>query len=377
MVGFCLAILIHFSGINTIIDYAPSIFRAAGWEIDAALFSTFIVGLTNFSLTIVSFWIIDRYGRRPSLHCRIVGHGGGAACFDGGGIEWALPRTDRPGPDSQLSGVFLLVYRASLLDARTRDFPNNIRGTAMTVPVLTQWVANALVVLFSPYAFNRIGKSGHVWISCDHGARAGSVYVVFRAGNQEHAAGRDRGLLDKADIRANACGCFHASKRDKEDAMAKGVITDADVEAYRKDGFVLVRGMLDGEEIGLLGRAAREDRVLDQHSFGRADGEGGTVRLSLWNHPTDTIYGMVARSESIVGSAEKILEGEVYHYHSKMIMKDPRVGGAWTWHESHVPFDALGSRISATNRRRSSRARFSMASTGVSRRRSRCSECWA
>lgn len=38
-------------------------------------------------------------------------------------------------------------------------FPNSIRGTAMTVPVLTQWVANALVVLFFPYAFNRIGKA--------------------------------------------------------------------------------------------------------------------------------------------------------------------------------------------------------------------------
>jgi MFS family permease len=38
-------------------------------------------------------------------------------------------------------------------------FPNNIRGTAMTVPVLTQWVANALVVLFFPFAFNRIGKA--------------------------------------------------------------------------------------------------------------------------------------------------------------------------------------------------------------------------
>ncbi len=36
--------------------------------------------------------------------------------------------------------------------------PNRIRGTAMTVPVLTQWVANAVVVLFFPYAFNRIGK---------------------------------------------------------------------------------------------------------------------------------------------------------------------------------------------------------------------------
>ena len=112
-------------------------------------------------------------------------------------------------------------------------------------------------------------------------------------------------------------------------------LSDGDVRTYRQDGYVVVKGLLDGEEVGLLSRAAREDRVLDQHSFGRADGEGGTVRLSLWNHPTDTIYGMVARSQSIVGSAEKILEGEVYHYHSKMIMKDPKVGGAWTWHQDY------------------------------------------
>jgi ectoine hydroxylase len=117
--------------------------------------------------------------------------------------------------------------------------------------------------------------------------------------------------------------------------MAKGVIKQDEVKAYENDGFVLVRGMLDEEEIGLLSRAAREDRVLDQHSFGRADGEGGTVRLSSWNHPGDTIYGMIARSDSIVGSAEKLLGGEVYHYHSKMIMKDARVGGAWAWHQDY------------------------------------------
>ena len=38
-------------------------------------------------------------------------------------------------------------------------FPNHIRGTAMTVPVLTQWVANAFVVLLFPLAFHRLGKS--------------------------------------------------------------------------------------------------------------------------------------------------------------------------------------------------------------------------
>jgi len=117
--------------------------------------------------------------------------------------------------------------------------------------------------------------------------------------------------------------------------MAAKLLTQEDLRQYREDGFVLVRGMLSGDEIELLGRTARQDRVLDQHAMGRADGEGGTVRLSLWNHPTDTIYGAVARSESMVSMAEQILEGEVYHYHSKMIMKDAKVGGAWAWHQDY------------------------------------------
>jgi hypothetical protein len=119
------------------------------------------------------------------------------------------------------------------------------------------------------------------------------------------------------------------------EGMPKGVISDQDVSAYHQDGYVLVPGMFDEVESGLLAAAARHDRELDQHSYGKNDGEGGTVRLSLWNHPTDTIYGMVARSKSIVASAEKLLDGEVYHYHSKMIMKDARIGGAWTWHQDY------------------------------------------
>jgi ectoine hydroxylase-related dioxygenase (phytanoyl-CoA dioxygenase family) len=117
--------------------------------------------------------------------------------------------------------------------------------------------------------------------------------------------------------------------------MAKGPISDDRLGEYHENGFVLVRNQLDQEETELLRRAAKEDRQLDQHSFGRGDGEGGTVRLSLWNHPGDTLYGMIARSESLVNSAEKLLGGEVYHYHSKMVMKDAKVGGAWTWHQDY------------------------------------------
>lgn len=158
-VSFGLAILIHVSGINVVIDYAPAIFRSAGWKIDAALFSTFIVGLTNLVFTLVSFWIIDRYGRKPLYIIGSIGMTSVLAILTA--VSW--------------SGFFhgwivlvlVLAYLAFFASCIgpvfwtlvPEMFPNHIRGTAMTVPVLTQWIANAAVVLFFPLAFNQIGKS--------------------------------------------------------------------------------------------------------------------------------------------------------------------------------------------------------------------------
>ena len=113
------------------------------------------------------------------------------------------------------------------------------------------------------------------------------------------------------------------------------ILTNQQLQTYHHDGYIVVRNFFDQEEISLLHRAAQEDREMDQRSFGRADGEGGTVRLTLWNHPGDGIYGMFARCNRIVNACEQILEGEVYHYHSKMILKDAKVGGAWAWHQDY------------------------------------------
>ena len=112
-------------------------------------------------------------------------------------------------------------------------------------------------------------------------------------------------------------------------------LSDADARGYHADGYHLARGLFDADEIGLLRRAAKADHELDRRSFGRADGEGGVVRLSLWNHPGDGIYGTFARCERVVRACETLLGGEVYHYHSKMILKDAKVGGAWAWHQDY------------------------------------------
>ena len=112
-------------------------------------------------------------------------------------------------------------------------------------------------------------------------------------------------------------------------------ISNEQISQFDHDGFLLCRGLFDAAEIELLRRSAKEDKALDDHSFGRADGEGGTVRLSLWNHPGQGVYGAFARCERLVGTVELLLRDEAYHYHSKMIMKDARVGGAWAWHQDY------------------------------------------
>jgi hypothetical protein len=107
------------------------------------------------------------------------------------------------------------------------------------------------------------------------------------------------------------------------------------IKAYQRDGYLIIKKLFDEEEISLLSSSAKQDRELDRRSQERKDGQGGAVRMSLWNHPGDKIYGMFARCHRIVHSMEVLLDGEVYHYHSKMIFKEPKIGGAWEWHQDY------------------------------------------
>ncbi|MGA2351210.1 MAG: sugar porter family MFS transporter [Terracidiphilus sp.] len=154
-----LAILIHVSGINTVIDYAPAIFQSAGWKVDIALASTFMIGITQFLFTLVSFWVIDKYGRKPLY---LAGSLGMALSLLG--LVIAVLTDHFHGPIVLALILTYLAFFASCIGPvfwtlLPEIFPNDVRGMAMTVPVLVQWVANALVVLFFPFAFHVIGKA--------------------------------------------------------------------------------------------------------------------------------------------------------------------------------------------------------------------------
>jgi ectoine hydroxylase len=104
---------------------------------------------------------------------------------------------------------------------------------------------------------------------------------------------------------------------------------------FQEDGFVLVPGLLNEEETRIVTESAHADQLLQKSAFELADTKGGRIRLSGWNRAGDDTMGIVARTHRIVDRMETFLGGEVYHYHSKMILKEPRVGGAWEWHQDY------------------------------------------
>ena len=128
--------------------------------------------------------------------------------------------------------------------------------------------------------------------------------------------------------------------------------------AYERDGYVVIDQLLDSEEVDLLRDISRADLELQRAATSRADGEGGAVKITVRNDlPRDDIYAAIVRSQSLVNAMETLLDGEVYHYHHKMVLKEPREGGAWAWHQDYgywynycCPFPLLASCMIAVDR---------------------------
>ena len=89
------------------------------------------------------------------------------------------------------------------------------------------------------------------------------------------------------------------------------ILTSEELSDYERDGFIIVRNLFSEEEINLLGQTARADNEMDKSSSSMDDGEGNAVRLALWNHPGDGIYGMIARCHKLVDRVEDLLDDEL------------------------------------------------------------------
>lgn len=119
--------------------------------------------------------------------------------------------------------------------------------------------------------------------------------------------------------------------------MTNFQLTAANIVDYHRDGYVIMRDFLKEDEVKKLYGIATGDDTLQKHAFDLNDQTGKKTKLTLWYTPGNDAYGLLAKSRRMVHSADKLMDGEseVCHFHSKLMQKEPKVGGAWEWHQDY------------------------------------------
>lgn len=112
-------------------------------------------------------------------------------------------------------------------------------------------------------------------------------------------------------------------------------MSSADLEAYSRDGYVVIKGLFDRAEVDSLNRIVREDPVVADSVYGRKDSDGGTTELALWHDLQEDMFSDVARSARVVTNMGRLLGGEPAFFHAKLTLKRPKTGGAWDWHQDY------------------------------------------
>ena len=114
-------------------------------------------------------------------------------------------------------------------------------------------------------------------------------------------------------------------------------LTLEQVDSYHRDGYVIVKNFISSSEISRLYAVATEDELLRKHAFDLNDQAGKKTKLTLWYVPGNDVYGLLTRSRRMVNAVDQLMDGDadVCHFHSKLMQKEPKVGGAWEWHQDY------------------------------------------
>ena len=119
--------------------------------------------------------------------------------------------------------------------------------------------------------------------------------------------------------------------------MANLKLTFSHAEAYKRDGYVIVRNFISPEEIQKLQEVAFSDGAMRKHAFDLNDQTGKKTKLTLWYSPGNDVYGLLTKSKRMLDAADLLMEGDssVCRFHSKLMQKEPKIGGAWEWHKDY------------------------------------------
>jgi SP family arabinose:H+ symporter-like MFS transporter len=151
-----LTALSQFSGINGVIFYGPTILKSAGIVTSDALLYQVMLGTASMLFTLIAIWKVDTWGRR-SLY--LIGSFWAAValaltgiCFMYNVNGWGMLLCIM---------MFLLFFAFSLGPLKfviaTEVFPMHIRGTALSICIMTMWVSDWIVNLLFPIMRDGLG----------------------------------------------------------------------------------------------------------------------------------------------------------------------------------------------------------------------------
>lgn len=151
IIGLGLAFFQQCTGINTIIYYAPTIFEMAGnHSAVGAISTTLTVGFVNVGMTIVSLFLLDKWGRRPLLIIGLLGMALGLL-----GLSSAFYFGHTTGFTKALPLASMILYIACFAISLgpimwliiSEIFPLEIRGLGSSIAVGASWGFNMIVTL--------------------------------------------------------------------------------------------------------------------------------------------------------------------------------------------------------------------------------------
>ena len=163
IIGLVFASIAQLTGINIVFYYAPLIFEKTkvGGSI---LFQTLLTGIVNLVFTILAFWMIDRVGRKKLL---LMGSWIMGGCMFM--LGWLFFRNKLQNYFVLASifvyiGGFACSWGAVLWVYVAEIFPNKIRGTATSIAVFGNWVANSIVTLTFPLMLSELGPAATFFV---------------------------------------------------------------------------------------------------------------------------------------------------------------------------------------------------------------------
>lgn len=178
LLGIVLAVLQQWCGINVIFNYAQEVFAAAGYHVSDLLLNIVITGAANLAFTLVAMVLVDRAGRRILM---LIGALGLTIVYILLGAGYATATHGLP--MLVLVVAAIAIYAMSLAPITwvviSEIFPNRIRGAAMSVAVMSLWIASFILTYTFPLLNRGLGSAMTFWVYALI-CLAGFIFIKFR-----------------------------------------------------------------------------------------------------------------------------------------------------------------------------------------------------